>query len=331
MLVHGQSTTPDSPIKTALAPLQALIDDKRIQNLNVSPNLVITKGELGRQTHQVEFSAERIRRLATLVANHTDQRISDDQPRLAARLPGGHRVQFSLPPLMTEPRLSIRCLRPNKYSLSDLGQRGLFNKTKITRRKRERAKSVIVEIEQAVEDGNALALLEACVANRRSILVAGAPFSGKTTLVNALIDYIDEAETIFTIEDARELRTERFLDRWDYEISATAKGKVAVSRRDALADALRVCTDRILLGEIRFDDEASAFVTASNTGIDGCMGTIHASSAREAEDRLAEMLSRFAGDLSRAEALEQVRSFVDVFVMVVNKNGERYVSEITFA
>ncbi len=329
--LHLVKANPKTPIGTYLSPLAKFLDDPKIQNINVSPGVAVTKGEAGRQVHEVGgMSAEHIVALATLVANHTSQRVGKEQPRMSARLPEGHRIQFGLPPLTTVPRMSIRCMRPRAFTLDDLAQKQMFSNTRLHARQRLRQIGIDEGMEQAAADGNPVELLKAAIAARRCICVAGAPFSGKTTLVNALIEHIDETDTIFAIEDARELRLDRFIDRWDYEISATGQGDALVSRRDALADALRACPDRILLGEIRSDDEAAAFVTAANTGVMGSIGTLHASSAKEAEGRLAEMLSRYAGDMDRKEATEQVQNFVDVFVMVSNTNGRRWVSEVAY-
>ena len=63
------------------------------------------------------------------------------------------------------------------------------------------------------------------------------------------------------------------------------EGKGEVAQRDLLRNTLRMRPDRIILGECR-GAEALDMLQAMNTGHDGSLTTIHASSAPDAITRV---------------------------------------------
>ena len=71
------------------------------------------------------------------------------------------------------------------------------------------------------------------------------------------------------------------------------EGRGEVTIRDLLRNALRMRPDRILIGEVR-GPEALDLLTALNTGHDGALSTVHASSAEDALRRLG-VLTLMAG------------------------------------
>ena len=100
-----------------------------------------------------------------------------------ARMPRGARVNVVLPPLsLSGPAVTIR-LFPKAYGLAELLQRGTLD--------RESAE-----------------LLATCVRARLNIVVSGGTASGKTTLLNALSQFVPGRERIVTVEDAAELSLE---------------------------------------------------------------------------------------------------------------------------
>ena len=107
-----------------------------------------------------------------------------------------------------------------------------------------------------------------------NIIISGGPGSGKTTLLNALFSFIPFNERIVVIEDTLELNTE-------LEASCSRlESDEDLTLADLVKNSLRMRPDRIIIGEVR-GQEARDLMTAVNVG-KYCIGTIHASSAREA-------------------------------------------------
>jgi flagellar protein FlaI len=111
-----------------------------------------------------------------------------------------------------------------------------------------------------------------------NLLILGAPGSGKTTLLNALLGFVPEKERLVIIEDTLELNT-MYEDSW-----ARLESDDEATLADLVKNSLRMRPERIVVGEVR-GAEAQDLMTAMNIG-KYCLGTIHASAAREAIIRL---------------------------------------------
>lgn len=111
-----------------------------------------------------------------------------------------------------------------------------------------------------------------------NILISGGPGAGKTTLLNALLNFIPVLERIVVIEDTLEINT-------DYQENCSRlESDETTSLADLVKNSLRMRPDRIIVGEVR-GREAQDLMTAMNIG-KYCMGTLHASTARETIMRL---------------------------------------------
>ncbi|KAF1041949.1 MAG: putative conjugal transfer protein [Xylophilus sp.] len=159
--------------------------------------------------------------------------------------------------------------------------------------------------------------------------MSGGTSSGKTALLNALASFVPESERVVTIEDTAELalshphvvRLESRPGGFD--------GSGVVSIRDLLRNSLRMRPDRIIVGEVR-GGEVIEMLQAMNTGHDGSMGTIHASSPRECLYRL-EMLAGFAGyQGSEVSLRRQIANALDFIVQIGRlSSGHRRILSIT--
>src|SRR3546814_9554014 len=128
--------------------------------------------------------------------------------------------------------------------------------------------------------------LIAAVRAHRNILVIGGTGSGKTTLVNAIINEMvlqDPTERVFIIEDTGELQC-------DAENYVQYNTSLDVTMTALLKTTLRMRPDRILDGEVR-GPEAIDLMMAWNTGHEGGAATMHANHAKPGLDRLAMIIS----------------------------------------
>lgn len=172
-------------------------------------------------------------------------------------------------------------------------------------------------------------ILEMAVQARCNILVSGGTSSGKTSLLNALASFIPGSERIVSIEDTAELALNH-----NHVVRLESRpggfdGSGHVSIRDLLRNSLRMRPDRIIVGEVR-GGEVLELLQAMNTGHDGSMGTIHASSPRECLYR-AEMLAGFAGfQGSEVSLRRQIANAVDFIVQIGRlSNGRRRLLSLT--
>jgi pilus assembly protein CpaF len=288
-------------------PIEDLLNDPAVEDILVNGYRDVYVSRHGILTKmQVRFADNaHLLRIVRRILAPIGRRLDESNPMVDARLPDGGRVNVVIEPLSLEgPIVSIRKFRKDPLRPADLLANGTYN----------------------AEIG---ALLEAAVAARCNVLVSGGTSSGKTSLLNALAFHIFDAERVVTIEDTAELslnhphvvRLESRPGGFD--------GTGLVTIRDLLRNSLRMRPDRIIVGEVR-GGEVLEMLQAMNTGHDGSMGTVHASSPRECLYRL-EMLAGFAGFQGTESSLRrQISNAVDFIVQIGRlSNGKRRILSIT--
>ncbi|MGB6155174.1 ATPase, T2SS/T4P/T4SS family [Castellaniella sp.] len=121
-----------------------------------------------------------------------------------------------------------------------------------------------------------------------AIVLAGTVGSGKSTTLTSLIGRLPDERKIITLEEPVEYRIERAIQNsitrnLDQQASAPYAAKLRTLKRSAMTD--------VLLGEIRDQDSALAFMDLASSGVN-LYTTVHAPSAAAIIDRLS---SRFIG------------------------------------
>jgi pilus assembly protein CpaF len=232
------------------------------------------------------------------------RRVDESSPYVDARLSDGSRVNVIIPPLIPRsPTITIRKFRPDKYNMRDLAG----NNT----------------VSQGAAD-----FLRACVQLRLNIVISGGSGTGKTTLLNAVSQFIPERERIITIEDPIELKLQQ-----RHVIASEARppnieGRNEVTQRDLVRNALRMRPDRIVVGEVR-GSEAFDMMQAMNTGHEGSLTTVHANSARDALSRIENMVLMAGFDLPSRAIREQMASAFHLIVQLSRfADGSRRVTSI---
>jgi len=292
---------------TGLGPLEPLLKDESVNDILVNgPNQVFVEREGRLQLTDTTFKDERhLLRIIDKIVSAVGRRVDESNPHVDARLADGSRFNAMVPPIAVDGSLvSIRKFKKDKLGINELVNFGAFSE------------------EMA-------AYLEAAVSTRLNVIVSGGTGSGKTTTLNALSGFIDDAERILTIEDTAELQLQQtHVGRMESR-PANVEGKGAVSQRDCLKNALRMRPDRIIVGETR-GEEVIDMLQAMNTGHDGSMTTIHANSARDAVSRLENMVAMAGIEMPLKAIRNQIASAVNLFVQASRlQDGSRRMVSIT--
>ena len=173
------------------------------------------------------------------------------------------------------------------------------------------------------------AFLRVAVRAKLNILFSGATGAGKTATLNVLSHEIAPDERIISIEDALELKLNqrhvvRLLTR-----AQNIEGKGAISIRQLFSNTLRMRPSRIILGEIR-GEEALDYLQAINSGHDGTLAVLHASTPADVIGRL-ETMAMYAGlELPSSEIRRQIASGLNLILQHEQlPDGHRKITYVT--
>jgi Flp pilus assembly CpaF family ATPase len=162
----------------------------------------------------------------------------------------------------------------------------------------------------AVSERQAEFLRRVVIEGRRNCLIAGGTSSGKTTVTNAVLGCLPAHERIAVIEDSRELQI-----AVQNRICLVTNPTFHISARLLVKLGMRIRPDRIILGETR-GDETYDVLRAFNSGHDGSITTVHASSAESALDAL-EMLFQMSLPPGASIPTQMIRSYIAKSVHVL--------------
>lgn len=177
------------------------------------------------------------------------------------------------------PVLTIRKISREKYTMEGLMEKGMF-------------------------DGKMAAYLMEKAGTASGILFTGKGASGKTTLMNTMLEYIHANESALVIQENDELfissvknaegenvpaRDIAFL----HTVSNSGDGKVEYSLSELTRNGLRMDLDYYIIGEIK-GDEAEGFSMASYTG-HKCWATVHGMNSYEGINKLADYIKQATG------------------------------------
>ncbi|MDJ0628640.1 MAG: CpaF family protein [Rhodobacter sp.] len=290
-----------------LGPLEALLQDETVNDILVNgPQQIFVERAGKLELTDITFKDERhLLRIIDKIVSAVGRRVDESNPYVDARLADGSRFNAMVPPVAVDGSLvSIRKFKKDKLGINDLVNFGAFSP------------------EMAL-------YLEAAVACRLNVIVSGGTGSGKTTTLNALSSFIDNAERILTIEDTAELQLQQtHVGRMESR-PPNVEGKGAVTPRDCLKNALRMRPDRIIVGETR-GEEVIDMLQAMNTGHDGSMTTIHANSARDGISRLENMIAMAGIEMPLKAVRSQIASAVNLLVQASRlQDGSRRMVSIT--
>ena len=274
------------------------LNDPAIIEIMLNPDGSLWIDRLGGDMEQVGFmDAVQAEALMGTVAAALRTTITRERPFLECELPiDGSRFEALIPPIVPGPTFTIRRKAVRVFTLEDYVTSGIM-----TARQR--------------------AAIERSARSRLNILVVGGTTTGKTTLTNAILRYIAEADPnhrIVIIEDTAELQC-------TIENKVMLRTSHNVDQLMLLKFTMRLRPDRICLGEAR-GPEALALLKAWNTGHPGGVCTIHANNARAGLIRVEQLIA----EASTAPMGELIGEAVNVIVSIAKTAEGRKVKEVLF-
>nr|WP_246211483.1 CpaF/VirB11 family protein [Phytoactinopolyspora alkaliphila] len=287
--------------------LQPLVDNDRLENVEVFGCEKVVTIDYHGHTEELPPVADTEEELREMLANlasraGAERTFTESNPVLHLALPGGARLAAIGNPVAAETAVNIRVHRLVNVTLEDL------------------------TVEHETLTPELAAFLRAAVQARRSILVAGVPNSGKTTLVRALAQAIDPADKIATFETEYELRLNELLAarvRKPIALAARPGGGERgpdgrpigeITLNDLLESALRLNLNRMIVGEVR-GSEALTMLKVAQTA-PGSLSTIHSRNARDAIERLATCVLEAGAHITDHLAYRLIAHHIDLIVHV---------------
>ncbi|HET9442111.1 MAG TPA: ATPase, T2SS/T4P/T4SS family [Acidimicrobiales bacterium] len=292
-------------------PLQPLLDDDDVWEIMINaPDAIFVKRHLGVSGYHDEsfHDDEHVLRILTKIlddASGSHRKLDPAEGLQDAQLDTGARIHIVH---------------------GDIGRDGhvLVNIRKFTG---VAFRSLEELVERDMLDVQVATFLRACVRSRLSILFAGPPGSGKTTLMSCCTAELDPGLRVVIAEEVFE--SDVMLPNVAH--MQTRPGRTdrrEVDLRRLVAGFLRMAPDVAIVGEVR-DREALPLLLTLSSGVKGYT-TIHAGSARQALTRLRFIcqLSDSANELPMSALNSLVTESVDLVVHCSRYRDQPRVNEV---
>lgn len=294
-----------SPLLTnILAPLSKFYEDTDIVEIRmVKPGWVTTdRRGIGKKRHEApELNIAKLETICISLSNSKGQKFNvDSHPKLSCALPGGHRFECVLgDSVQSHISLAIRCKHPFTPTWEQVG----------------------------VSDKIKNYLLDA-ISSEKNMIVSGGTNTGKTTLLNMLLETIPDDRRIIAIEDTPELHIDRF---WDgvglLAERETTEQSGMLNYRQLYDHLMRATPDHPIFGEISTLN-AFAALAVLNAGMTGFMCTIHAGSPYQAIHRKFDQNIAWSGEVM-PNVPEYLCELIDVVVQIKRTpDGWRRITDI---
>ncbi|MER0215680.1 MAG: P-type conjugative transfer ATPase TrbB [Nitrosomonas sp.] len=277
--------------------LSALQDPETVE-IMVNADGRIWQEKLGQKIQHVgNIQSAQVEAVIKTVAGFHGKEINRFNPMIEGEFPlDNSRFAGQLPPIVSSPTFAIRKKAIKIFTLEQYVETGVLS---------SRHSDVIKD----------------AVLQHRNILVIGGTGSGKTTLINAIINEMvrsDPDERIFILEDTGEIQcaAQNFVQ---YHTT------LDVDMTQLLKTTLRMRPDRILVGEVR-GAEALDLLDAWNTGHEGGAATLHANDAMSGLTRLESLISR--NPSAPKEIMPLIAEAVDMVVHITRTPNGRKIQQI---
>jgi pilus assembly protein CpaF len=214
------------------------------------------------------------------------------------------RVHIIAPPAVTDAKITIAKKARTQYTVDSMVDSGALTR----------------DMAQFLKD---------IARGRATIVFSGLSGSGKTTLLEAMSREFDISDRIVLVEDTEELSLPEAatVALRSHQARPGEDLIKSVSLEWLVRQANRMRPDRIIVGEVR-GAEMAEFLTEANSGADGSMTTVHASSPQQAINKMLSLSLKSDSVKSETSILRDIASTVQIVVQMALIDGRHIVSQI---
>lgn len=307
----------EAKLKRELGPLVLnALADERTEDVVLNPDSILWMKRAGADFEEVgSMPPSQTACALNTIAAWRGTVLNHDHPILETELPlDGSRFEGLIPPVVRNPVFAIRTRPRYIFSVADYETAGILSSNSWHSEQAD-----CQALTRQLPGNSHAEVLRQAIKLRQNILIVGSTGSGKTTLVNALLEEIATLapeDRIVSIEDTIELQC----SARNY-VDLRAVGRL--SMLDCLRACMRLKPTRIVVGEVR-GPEAHALLKAWNTGHPGGIATVHANSALGGLMRMEAL----AAEATSAPQQTLIAEAIDLVVFIDQRFGQRRVSEI---
>jgi pilus assembly protein CpaF len=290
-------------------PLEPLLRDENIWEIEiVAPNRVFIRRSDGRRA-RVYLSFYDDSHVQRVVARMLDRSLSTNKkldPALGiqdSQLEDGSRIHIVHPELAAEGHMLINIRKfatTEKITLFELGREGFLSPESCD------------YLTEAARSG-------------ASIVISGAPGSGKTTVLKAILNSLPSSYRIVSAEEVLELRC-KLPNFAQMQTRPRRPERPEIELRTLTNAFLRMTPDVVVIGEVR-DRETLPFLMTLSTGVQG-LTSLHARSARHALERLRLLAQLSERPITASSATQLVGDCLDLVVHCARQGAKVGVKEI---
>lgn len=276
--------------------LDPLIKDKEISDIKIISYDKIRVKRLGkREDSDIRFdSPQELKRFTEFVAAKNQVSVSRAHAMQSFTDKSGNKdfilrfnISQSIINSVDTPYIHIRKIPKEKPSLKDLQELGMLTRDHGSYLKKQMQKGYV--------------------------LIAGKGASGKTTLLNALLDEIPRDKSVLVVQENEELFSKVHPDMmFQHILEQKGESKVGYGLKELSINALLIDLDYIVIGEIK-GGEALYFLNAAYTGHLG-LATIHGQDGVAALYKLADYV-KYESDYSQEEIKKMLGCITTVCYM----------------
>lgn len=284
--------------------LKCLADD-RTEDILLNPDSSVWVKRMGEGFSCIgEISPSAAASALGTVAAWRGTVLNHEHPILETELPiDGSRFEGIVAPVVRRPVFAIR-LRPKRiFTLAEYENNQILSDRgdPLNRLRRHD------DFSASLRGLNHAEIIRAAIRARKNLLIVGSTGSGKTTLVNAILDalaHLTPNDRVISIEDTTELQcaVKNFLD---------LRAVGGVTMLECLRACMRLKPTRIVVGEVR-GAEAHTLLKAWNTGHPGGAATIHANDGMSGLIRLESLVA----EATSAPQQSLIAEAVDLVIFV---------------